>query len=91
MKKLGRIKLTEAKIMGAEEMKMILGGQSGDDLCKQTSKSFSFADGTGSGNDEIQCGGRCPTETVTGNTPKQTCEKDTQRINGKPITICMCK
>lgn len=90
MKKLGKIKLSEAKIIDAQEMKMILGGQSTDDLCTSSSRLY-FGDGTGSAGDEIQCSGKCPTETVTGNTPKQTCQKDTQWINMKPITICMCK
>ena len=39
MKKLSKIKLSDIKFMDAQEMKMILGGQYADDLCRVTAGS----------------------------------------------------
>lgn len=68
MKKLSKIKLSDIKFMDAQEMKMILGGQSTDDTCRVTAGSGGIVEveqGTGVLNDNVQRGGRCLTETVT--------------------------
>ena len=96
MKKLSKIKLSDIKFMDAKEMKMILGGQYADDLCRVTAGSGGIVEvdqGTGILNDNVKCGGRCLTETVTGNTPKQTCQKDIawSGDHSSAVVSCMCK
>lgn len=75
---------------------MILGGQFTGDLCRVTAGSGGIIEveqGTGVLGDNVKCGGRCLTETVTGNTPKQTCQRDVvlSGDNTSAIVSCMCK
>ena len=60
MKKLKKISLSDVKVMDAQEMKMILGGQFFKDFCRITSGSGGIVevDGTGTLNDDVVCGGR---------------------------------
>lgn len=95
MKKLKKISLSDVKVMDAQEMKMILGGQFFNDFCRITSGSGGIVevDGTGTLGDDVVCGGRCPTETVTGNTSKQTCQKDVawSGDHTSAVISCICK
>lgn len=86
MRNLGKLKLSDAKVMDSNEMKAIIGGQMKNTQCGSTG---------GSGAD-ITCGGECPTvqpeaSGSSGQKVTLTCQTDTKSINFKPITICMCK
>lgn len=87
MKKLGKLKLSDAKVMDIREMKVIIGGQVISDSCRNTGTSTGLNGDTA----DIVCSGKCPTETVTGNTAKQKCQKDTFVTGGNAIVSCICK
>lgn len=85
MKKLGNLKLSEAKVMDVHEMKAITGGQEAYKPCRNTSTSTGV-------NADVTCGGECPTVgdvTGTGEKPiPLTCKSHS--VSGFP-TACICK
>lgn len=88
MKKLGKLKFNDAKIMNIHEMKAITGGQVGNNYCRNTGTSTGAYGDT----EDIVCSGECPTVGyASGTSVKQTCQKDTFTSGGNSVTICMCK
>nr|WP_302831260.1 grasp-with-spasm system A modified peptide [uncultured Bacteroides sp.] len=93
MRNLGKLKLSDAKVMDSNEMKAIIGGQMGNTQCRNT--------GTGSGfesKDDVTCSGECPVvpPAASGSTEKpikRTCQVEEIRgIFGKPSSyFCTCK
>lgn len=82
------------EILNPQEMKRIVGGQVVLKLCDIVSGSGIYTpDGNGGFTDDVVCGGECPTETVTGNTPSQKCTKEYTHVGlGRPPMIsCVCK
>lgn len=96
MKKLIKIKLSDARVMDAQEMKMILGGTSSDAECSLTSGSGdTFGGGTGSNNnEEAQCGGVCGAvwDPATNGPKSQKCTLAIIKgLNGERIPTCGCQ
>lgn len=92
MKKLSKIKLSDVRVMDAQEMKMILGGTSGDSECHIVSGSGGgFAGGTGSNNGDVKCSGVCPPVFNTGTMKPQTCGPESYKgLHGETIHLCGC-
>lgn len=92
MKQLKRITLKSgSRILDAQEMKKVIGGQVIWEACHVVSGSgVLHPDGTYT--EDIVCGGECPTETVTGNTPKEICAKVSlpAPVGKIPILGCDC-
>ena len=91
MRNLGKLKLSDAKVMDNQEMKAITGGQISNKFCRNTGTSSGINGDTS----DIVCEGECPTVgdvTGTGKQPiKQTCKPYNQTINFKTIITCMCQ
>lgn len=92
MKKLSKIKLSDVKIMDAQQMKMILGGTSDDSACHIVGGSGGgFNDGTGSDNGEVECSGVCGPVWDTGSLKPQTCgPEEIKGLRGETLHICGC-
>ena len=91
MRNLGKLKLSDAKVMDNQEMKAITGGQIGNKFCRNTGSSS----GIGGDFSDIICEGECPTVgdvTGTGKQPiKQICKKKTFTSGGNSAIICVCQ
>ena len=93
MRNLGKLKLSDAKVMDNQDMKTITGGQMGNNFCRNT--------GTGSGfesEDNVSCSGECPVvqpaASVSTEKPiRHRCQVEkVGGIFGKPASfICVCK
>lgn len=92
MKRLSRIVLrSEHKILNAQEMKGVVGGQVVLELCRVVSGS-GVLNPDETYTDDIVCGGACPDVDFTGNKPKQVCRKKKVYITvGKPMIDCICQ
>lgn len=91
MKKLGRLKLSDAKTMSCNEMKSITGGQQAYNSCKNIGEGSGFGSGDG-----VVCSGECPTVQPeatgsTGSSIKLKCEKELIRIGQTTLYSCICK
>lgn len=93
MKKLSKIVLrSEHKVLNAQEMKGVVGGQIVLELCNIVSGS-GVLNPDGSYTDDVVCGGACPDVDLTGSKPKQVCQKKKVFISvGKmPMISCVCQ
>lgn len=94
MKKLKKISLSNVKVMDAQEMKMVLGGQFVQDTtCRVAGGSGGFFDGTGSNNEEPECTGICGSELDpgTGTMERKTCTLGQMKgVNGEVRYFCEC-
>lgn len=93
MKTLKKISLSDVKVMDAQEMKMIVGGQYVDgNFCRMTSGSGGIIpiNGTGAWNDDVVCEGECPTETVSGNATKLECRRSVTISGDKTSVLVSC-
>lgn len=91
MKKLSKLKLSDAKVMDVHEMKAITGGQYAYKSCKNTSTST----GANGGSDNITCSGECPTVQSgatgsTGSIVKKVCKAQSSTMGQLTVHYCDC-
>ena len=95
MKKLSRVVLRSAhRVLNAQEMKSVVGGQVIDDNCREISGSGGLY--THTVYEDVVCGGRCPQMAIDSggiNQFPQTCKKVYEKgaDANRMLVLCRCE